>query len=84
MSDEPKKRYMLYSHQTVRPNFNCRLSPFSHAFIASLAKTREVALGRAVDFIINEYVAVRELHERLKENKKTLQFLKRCEKGDES
>jgi len=84
MTEEPEKKYVLITEAVKRARFSCRLSPYTLCFLKSLAKTRETSLGRALDYMVKAHVETRELHERIKEHKKTLQFLKRHGKGNGS
>lgn len=80
MSKEPKKKYLLVTEVTRRLNLYCQVTPFTRSYIKSVARTRDCSQGRAVDFVVAELVKTRELHERIKEHKKTLQFLKNIER----
>jgi len=80
MSEEPEKKYVLVTEAVKRARFSCRLSPYTLCILKSLAKTRETSLGRTVDYVVKALVETRELHERLKEHKNTLQFLKNIER----
>lgn len=74
---EPEKKYVLLTERRERLQLQCYVQPKTLSFLKSLALTRESGLGYAIDWLVKDYLATRELHERIKENKKSLQSLKK-------
>ena len=78
---EPEKKYVLLTEERRRIGFSCQLAPMTKSIIRSLAQTRETSVGRTLDWLVKDYLATRELHEKIKGNKKSLQSLKTDERG---
>ena len=78
---EPDKKYVLLTERRERLQLSCYVKPMTLSFLKSLALTRDSGVGYAIDWLVKDYLATRELHERIKENKKSLQSLKKDERS---